>query len=292
MKKILIATTALVATAGMAAAELNLSGSARFGVVYDDGNAEEFGIHNRFTLNIDGSVDSDSGVRFFARVRVRGGNSYTSTSASGVSAPRVGMSVGGFTVATGNILGAIESMAGMYDGAIGLTGLGWGNVAANADTLAFGWDSFSSAGGGSNGVEVIYSSGAFTGHASYSESTELAAISLSYSFGDWTVALGHQDDGSGNDDITVGTIGGSFGNVNIGASYAEVEGDNKWRINASTSVGAGTTIAGYIADDDGADDMYGGVGFTHSLGGAVLAGGIAKAMDGDTLADLGVRFSF
>jgi len=36
MKNLLIATTALVATAGMAAAEINFSGGARFGVTYDE----------------------------------------------------------------------------------------------------------------------------------------------------------------------------------------------------------------------------------------------------------------
>ena len=37
MKKVLFATTALVATAGVAAADVTLSGSGRFGVVYNSG---------------------------------------------------------------------------------------------------------------------------------------------------------------------------------------------------------------------------------------------------------------
>ncbi|MDG2058479.1 MAG: porin, partial [Tateyamaria sp.] len=37
MKKLLLASTALVATAGMAAAEITFSGSARFGVTYNEG---------------------------------------------------------------------------------------------------------------------------------------------------------------------------------------------------------------------------------------------------------------
>ncbi|MDG1335914.1 MAG: hypothetical protein P8P53_07720, partial [Tateyamaria sp.] len=39
MKKLLLASTALVATAGMAAAEITFSGSARFGAIYTDGTA-------------------------------------------------------------------------------------------------------------------------------------------------------------------------------------------------------------------------------------------------------------
>ncbi len=36
MKKLLIASTALVATAGMAAAEVTFSGYGRFGVIYEE----------------------------------------------------------------------------------------------------------------------------------------------------------------------------------------------------------------------------------------------------------------
>ncbi|KPA21190.1 Porin [Shimia sp. SK013] len=302
MKNVLFATTALIATAGMAAAEINFGGSARFGVIYDGdaGATDELAIHNRFTLNIDGSVETDSGIEFFARVRIRGGNTGTGgTGASGVSAPRVGMSVAGFTVATGNILGALESAPGMYDGAIGLTGLGWGNLVTNYGDPDTGlgywnWDSFSSAGGGANGVEVIYSNAGFGGHLSWSgQGSDRTAINLSYNFGDWTVAAAHQSQ-TGND-MTVVTVGGSFGDFGVGAAYADNElfDVKKFRINGSYSFGSGTTVSAYIADEDwaGADTLW-GLGFTHSLGGAVLAGGVAGQADGETVGDLGVRFSF
>ncbi|WP_270732510.1 porin [Shimia sp. Alg240-R146] len=307
MKNVLFATTALIATAGMAAAEINFGGSARFGVIYDGDNTatDELAIHNRFTLNIDGSVETDTGIEFFARVRVRGGNTGTAgLGNSGVSAPRVGMSVAGFTVATGNILGALESAPGMYSGAVGLTGLGWGNLVTNygdPDTGAgyWNWDSFSSAGAGSNGLEVIYSNAGFGGHVSWSGnnggggSADRIAINLSYNFGDWTVAAAHQS--QNNYDATVLTVGGSFGDFGVGFAYADNEfGDvDKFRINGSYSFGSGTTVTAYIADEDlpGADTLW-GLGFTHSLGGAVLAGGVVGQADGENLADLGVRFSF
>jgi len=294
MKKVLFATTALIATAGMATAGIDLSGSARFGVVYMEGAApDEVMLHNRFTLNIDGSTETDDGLNFFARVRVRGGNTgSTGLAASGVSAPRVGVSTGGFTFAAGNIVGAVEAMPGLYDGAIGLTGLGWGNVAANTSASAFAWDSFSSAGAGSNGVELIYASGAFSGHLSRSESSDLTAAHIAYSFGDWTVALGGQEAPATGTDIVVATVSGSFGNIGVGASIGEVGSNQNWRLNASVEVGAGTTIAAYVADDELATDVRYGLGFTHSLGGATLAGGVVGTATGTTRADLGVRFNF
>jgi outer membrane protein OmpU len=149
MKNILLASTALVATAGAAAADITFSGSARFGAIYDSSAADEFGIHNRFTLNIDGTTVTDSGIEFFARVRVRGENEGEgATSSSGVSAPRVGLRTNGVEFAVGNIEGAIEEMPGLYDGEVGLTALGDLNAVGKTSLYGDDWDSFSSAGGG------------------------------------------------------------------------------------------------------------------------------------------------
>jgi outer membrane protein OmpU len=389
MKNVLFATTALIATAGMAAAEITFSGGARFGVIYDSGssataggtgslNAEaaditggtegdeatnanlativteigtrttavgtaqdtlnglvagdagyaaavqavsdaetaladaeaahaaaqgsggtaavedSLGITNRFTLNIDGSAETDSGVEYFARVRVRGGNTGDGdTGASGVSAPRVGLSVNGFTFAVGNINGALESTPGLYSGAVGLTGLGWKNLPTNTIGNGYwGWDSFSSSGGGSNGAEIIYSNAGFGAHLSHSPTTEFTALNASYNFGDWTVAGGYQDGGDAAGDTWLLTAGGSFGNFGVGAAYADNDGTAKYRLNGSATFGAGTTVTAFVADEDGSADTTWGLGFTHSLGGATLAGGVVGDEYGENQADLGVRFNF
>ena len=299
MKKVLFATTALVATAGVAAAELSLGGSARFGVVYNDTKPNELQITNRFTLNIDGSASTDTGLDFFARVRIRGGNTGTQgLGASGVSAPRVGVSYNNFTLATGNILGAYESAPGLYDGSVGLTGLGWHNLPGNVVGNRFAWDSFSSAGAGSNGLEVIYSNAGFGAHVSWSDvqaDTRIAA-NVSYTFGDWTAAAAYQDSDTVADDKWLITFGGNIGDFGVGAAYGDNNDITKWRINGSYTFGAVTTVTAYVADEGGAastaTDTGWGLGFTHSLGGAVLAGGVVGGPSGETLADLGVRFSF
>ena len=306
MKKILLLSTMIVGTAGMAAADLRLSGGARFGVLYTGSGApgedSTTQVHNRFTLNVDGTAETDSGMSFFARVRIRGGNTGDgATSSSAVSAPRVGVSYGGFTVAVGNINGAFESTPGLYSGAVGLTGLGWYNLPANAAGAGkFAWDSFSSGGGGANGVEAIYSGGAFSGHISYSaddtgaSTTDVIALNVAYNFGDWTVALGHQDSDTALADMTILTVGGSFGDFGVGFAYSMNEGDNDAaRINGSYTFGSGTTVTAFYTAVDAAalEDGY-GIGFTHSLGGATLAGGVAMGFDDRTRADFGVRFNF
>lgn len=312
MKKILLLSTMIVGTAGMAAADLRLSGGARFGVVYtgsSTGVDSTTEVHNRFTVNIDGTAEADNGLSFFARVRVRGGNTGDgATGGSSVSAPRVGVTYSGFTVAVGNINGALESTPGLYDGAVGLTGLGWNNLPTNAAAGGkFMWDSFSSGGGGANGVEAIYSGGAFSGHLSFSgnntsgTTVERIAANLAYSFGDWTAALGYQDGESDAEDFTLLTVAGNFGDFGVGAAYSDNDGENSaTRINGSYSFGGGTTVTAFATFTDGSavlstgasmSDAY-GIGFTHSLGGAVLAGGVAVGFDDVTVADFGVRFNF
>jgi outer membrane protein OmpU len=318
MKKILLTSAFVALSAGVASAQITLGGSARFGGLYTgsvDARAavpatpdtpaiaavaaanSMFELTNRFTLNIDGVAETDSGTTFFARVRIRGGNTGEgATAASGVSAPRVGASFGGFTVATGNILGALESTPGLYDGSVGLTGLSWGNVVTNyAAPGSFSWDSFSSAGGGANGVEVIYTANGFSGSLSYSPTgSERTAGYIAYTFGDWTAALGAQSSTALGEDMVVGTISGNLGDFGVGAAYASLDGSfNTGRINASYSFGNGTTVVGYIVDTQEANTSTGGgIGFTQSLGGATLAGGVVQDVYGTSRADIGVRFSF
>jgi outer membrane protein OmpU len=249
-------------------------------------------LHNRFTLNIDGSAETDSGAEFFGRVRIRGGNTGEgATAASTVSAPRLGMKVGGLTVAVGNINGAIDSTAGVYSGSVGLTGLGYSNVVVG------GFDGFSSGGGGTNGVEVIYSMNGMSAHLSHSSlaAGDRTALALTYAFGDWKVALGHQSADLAKEEFTMVRVDGSIGDITLGAAFAsnDVSVGDKVRINAGFKVGAGTNVSFFVTDSDlaGADTAY-GLGFTHSLGGATLAGGIVEDSAGVSKADLGVRFNF
>jgi len=324
MKKILLLSTIIVGTAGMAAADIRLSGGARFGIKYfGDATTSKTQIHNRLTVNVDGTAEADNGLSFFARVRIRGGNTGDGTSsASGVSAPRVGVTWEGLTVAAGNITGALEMMPGLYDGSVGLTGLAYTNLPTNAAADGGNWDSFSSAGGGANGVEAIYSMGDFSGHISYSGNNvaspwnptglnyERAAINLAYSFGDWTAALGHQQSSQVGEEMTVLTVAGNFGDFGVGLAYSDNEGDNSaFRVNGSYTFGSGTTVSAFYTGvasgavtpgsqtatapvgTGSADDAY-GIGFTHSLGGATLAGGYVSDFTGQNRADFGVRFKF
>lgn len=317
MKKFLIASTALVMTAGAAAAEVKIGGDARFGLQYNGANAVKTSLEKRMTVNIDGTTTADNGVTFGARVRIRSDEN-TGTAVAGA---RVFARAGGLTVAAGNILGAIESMPNLYGPSVGLTGLGWSGLSTNVDrggaahnTNYFDWDAFSSRGNGAEGIEVIYSMGDFAGHLSYS-SNGLRGIAPSsgarrvaaygaYKFSGWTVALGIQDSNvvaADAEDKMILTASGKIGDFGIGFGAAQngkgANKINKFAINGSYTMGA-TTISGYIANQSvlpvptGSKSSY-GIGASYAMGGgASLVGGIERTTRKDTRADIGVSFSF
>ena len=300
MKKVLFASTALIATAGMAAAEVSFDGYARFGAYYDEANeGSETNITSRFRLQIDASAESDGGVSFGARVRIQQNETdaiaEAGNSGTGINGARFFVRAGGLEVGVGNIFGAIEFMPGMYPIDLGLTGLGYDYTA-----YAGGADAYSSGGAGSagsNGVEVIYSMGDFSAHASYSEAVgeddDRTALHVAYTFSGWTVALGVQDSPVATDTETAFSISGDLGIANVTLAWADngTAGD-RTVLAARFDVGAATNVEAYYADDELLDDSY-GVDFNHDLGGGVtLRGGVANRFGDRTVADLGVRFNF
>jgi outer membrane protein OmpU len=269
MKKVLLATTALALSAGMAAAEIKFSGDARMGLNYNSGGSAVPGgntvrLEKRFTLNIDGSTTTDGGVTLGARIRIRSdeadGRNLTALPSipppfdliiapavtTGVSGARVFASFGGLTVAAGNINGAWESMPNLSAPSVGLTGLGWHGLISNVSATTegdrhFNWDSFSSRGNGAEGIELIYTLGDFTAHVSHSSfglrnvigDGQRTAIHVAYTFSGWTFAAGYQD----------GTIDGAVGDArNI---------EDKWGITVGGKIGNFGVSAGYGSNGAG-----------------------------------------
>ncbi|WP_370284886.1 porin [Pseudooceanicola nanhaiensis] len=319
MKKVLFATTALIATAGMAAADVKLSGYGRFGIIYNEGAtygrdglagtaddvaADDTSITSRFRLNIDGTTTADNGVTFGARVRMEGdSNAAGFTASPTLRAARFYAMSSGLTVAAGNILGAIDSMPYLYHGSVGLTGLGYVNVVSD-----YGADDFYSVGAARTGMEVIYEADMYSVHASYSDpvtgavgSQSRAAIAASANFSGYTIALGYQDSEYGPDVEFVAIVAGEVGPATVSLAYAQDHaGNDQYNLAVSADVAAATEIQAYYNYDEGAvtltgvaldEDSY-GVGFTHDIGGgASLRGGVAS-LNGTTRADLGVLFNF
>lgn len=317
MKKFLIATTALALSAGFAAADVKVSGSARFGIQHNGAKATaKTWLEKRMTVNIDGSTTADNGVTFGARVRLRSEENI----GTAVAGARVYARAGGLTVAAGNILGAIESMPDVYSPSVGLTGLGWSGMVVNVDRGVgahngsyFDWDAYSSTGNGAEGVEVIYTMGDFTGHMSYSSNslrgiagkTKRFGAYGAYTFSGWTVALGIQDSDLNIEDKIILSASGKVGDFGVGFSVAQngkgpkAAGGKitKYALNGSYTMGA-TTVSGYVANQNvlpvvGGSKSSFGLGVSYNMGGgARIVGGVERTTRKDTRADLGVAFNF
>lgn len=258
MKKVLFATTALIATAGMAAADVSMSGYGRFGLDYNSANGDaqnsgttntggvsETNITSRLRLQFDMSTEADSGVGFNARYRIQA-ESRDGTAGTGIAnGARFGVTYGGLAVNVGNIIGAVENAPGLYttgtrSAGTGIDGMGFNSLAIKAaDTTTgavgtqFNWDAYSSAGAGSNGIEALYSMGGFTGHISYSQRNggttvgdaggeQRTGVMVNYSFGDYYVTAAYQ---AADNTTTITTSGGAVLDSNDGLYFVAAGGD-------------------------------------------------------------------
>ncbi|KAA0917715.1 porin [Aquicoccus porphyridii] len=305
MKKILFATTALVASAGVVAADVSFSGYGRFGAISIDNptpTPDVEGIYTRIRLQIDMTTEADNGLTFGARLRHQATSVNGAGYGGGFNGARFFARAGGLEIGVGNTFGAIEFMPGVYmstqSADIGLSGLGFHSLVTNtAQKGYFNWDAYSSGGVGRDGVEVMYSAGDFGGHLSYSNTggVERTGLHVRYAFNDWTVALGYQDSSLATEDKIVLTVGGNVGPAKLGLAYADNDGIGKFALTAGVEVGAATRVDAYISSEDGAagGEAY-GLGVSHSLGGgASLEGGFTRNDITDVNAvDLGIRFNF
>lgn len=82
MKKILLATTVLAMSAGFAAADVKVSGSASMGIANDGdatvaGGVDGYEVYNSVKIKFGASVVTDAGVEFGMSTSVSGGHSYS-----------------------------------------------------------------------------------------------------------------------------------------------------------------------------------------------------------------------
>lgn len=330
MKKVLFASTALIATAGVAAADITFGGYGRFGLQYQEDrdvgapNSDETIIESRFRLNIDVSTESDAGVTFGARLRIQADEDGTGNARTAAfNGARFHAETGGFRLEVGNISHALDNLSNFYGFEPGLiaavgqystfSGPVTGYATGSPDITGGGFTTTNGAGAGVNGVSAIYSMGDFRGQLSYDDDTdgtgtddvETVSASVAYTFSGWTVALGYEnsDDGAvGGSDVdgVVLTVGGSLGVADVAFFIGDADGfDTAYGVSGRYDVGAATAIVASIAgggdaDDGSADlDTAFGIGFDHDLGGGVaLRGMVGRNTADNTVADLGVQFNF
>jgi outer membrane protein OmpU len=286
MKKVLFATTALVLTAGVAAAEVSTGGSGRMGVVSIDGSDLSFTSRIRITFSASG--ETDGGLAFGGSIRAdnasegdddndfAGGGGDTGADGSVFIEGAFGK------LSMGDVSGAPEAAVGDVSG-VGLTGIGDFNeftYLSNSDRPAMRWDYVT----GDLGFHVSADNPGPAGDQAY-------GVAVTYGMGDISFGLGYEDDGV--DDHTIVGVSAGFGDATVKAVYGDSSaGDgDQMGISLDYVFGAATVTAFYTENFAG-QDAY-GLGVAYDLGGASLVGGIADRDDlTDMNYDFGISFSF
>ena len=317
MKKLLIATTALVAGASAAAADVTISGYGRFGLQYieDRGgigsDEENTQIASRLRMNIDATTETDVGVTFGARFRIQH-DSGESAGEDGGETNRARFSVGyeGFNVQVGNVDTAADSVALTYGSEMGFDDNSFGDSQGGF----FAYDSDTRR-GEFTGIAATYSVSGVNLYLSYVDTNQESILLGEEEIGvaaDWTngqlsVAASYTDNAAGvadDEHIFVGAAY-TFGEATVGLNYYDwneaADDLNQVTIYGTYALGA-TTLRAYVSEIDvpGVDtDTAFGLGADYSLGeGARLSGSVHSGFGdnfGDnqgTRADLGVRFDF
>ncbi|MGR3562659.1 MAG: porin [Heliomarina sp.] len=340
MKKVLFLSTAMIAAASMAAADVRISGYGRFGLDYNDRNertgtngaglpangVSTTNITSRLRLQFDMSTETDGGVTLGARFRAQAESRDNNPGGATFNGARFYATYGGFTLGVGNIIGAIENMSGLYletrTAGIGIDGAGFHSLVTNVNNTFFDWDAYSSSGAGANGIEVLYSAGAFSGHVSYSTdngptSVDRIAVNVAYSFGDWTVAAAAQDSDIIGEDKAVLAVYGDIGAFGVRLAYADNDGIDKFGLYGNMDIGAASNILLFVTSEDQADagaiaqgrdnrdnsvanagDLGGegesyGIHYSYDLGGgASFEAGAVRSSNDQTQVQAGVYFSF
>lgn len=314
MKKVLLASTALIGFAGMAAAEITLSGTGRFGLVYTDDPVagSDTLLSYRLRLNIDAMTETDSGVKFGGRVRLQYDNGDTvdgtTEGAAELNAAMLYAETAGFRFEIGNANTAFDSLATLSNAELGFIESTTGSYSL------FSYDSYNSgpyAAGQANriGLFASYSVGSLVARVSYidydqtvSTDSEETGIALDYTAGAFKLGAGYVSNAAGIADYDVYALLGEYAMNDMTNVGLQVIGENGaendttvtiyGNTNLAGGVGLGAFLSGVDSDFAYANDYAIGIGANYDLGGATIAGTIQQGFNDQTYADLGINFSF
>ncbi|WP_343080192.1 porin [Ostreiculturibacter nitratireducens] len=308
MKKALFATTALVLTAGVAAAEVTVGGDGRMGVIYD---GADWNFTSRIRIKFTASGETDGGLQFGGSARVDHYDTTTGSPASAANGAAGSVYISGAfgKLSMGDVDGAAKAATGDVSG-VGLTGLSDLN---ELQYMAEGGTDFQAGAGftGEPSALYEYSMGDLSFYASATNPTgDVDAYSLAgaYAMGNFTVSLGYEraelDLVGANIDHYVLGASANFGPATVKAIATQVDVDtlgtfNQYALSVDYAVNA-LTVTAYYKDNSelngtplGGTEAY-GIGASYDLGGgASLKGGYVSDQTNDNeIADFGISFTF
>jgi outer membrane protein OmpU len=280
MKKLLIASTALVATAGMASADITISGSAAAGIHSGlDAGASADGVYSQAGVDFSMSGATDNGIAFSASVNIDAGTEVDTGDfeLDGVDANAVSFGSLSMTGTFGTLTFDDGGIDNLYDDDNSAADLSYSTtVGAVSLTIAHNTAAVDDA----NSMSAGYSASGMTFALTASEDTAgtSTALSVAYALNDTVSLTGSTDQAAGVESVqTIGattTLNGvsvsvssandSTWDVDLGytaggfaLTYGVDETDG-WTATATSALGGGATFAAGVSSDD---EMYAGVSF-------------------------------
>ncbi|MDE0344241.1 MAG: porin [Boseongicola sp.] len=277
MKTILLTSTALVMSAGIAAAEVTVGGDGRMGVKGLDGGDVVF--DSRIRISFSASGETDNGLSFGGSIRADNAGDGAKGMAGSVNVS------GAFgTVTMGDTGSAAKQAVGQASG-VGYTGLG------DLNEIGYIGDVHPS-------VRWDYTMGDLSLHASTDsigqadDADSLLSGAMSYSIGD--VGIGAGVERMGDRQNIVASVSAALGDASVKVAYGSDDDSADDSYGASASFVSGSATFTAFASSKGGMDHF-GIGAAFDLGGgAAIKGGF---VDGDSLTggssfDLGITMGF
>ena len=239
MKKLLIASTALVATAGMAAADITMSGYAEIGMT-DNGGAVGMEMHSDMDIGFKLSGASDNGLTFGASIDLdEVSNGIAST--GGPHAVHVSGAFG--TLTMGDTDGALDkanaevaSLTAISDNHTGHAGYNGGAGLDSGDILRY------------DTTAAGFGISASIGQSDVAVANDVMGYGVTTTLGTVAVSAAYQADNT--QDITAVSAKTTIGGLTITANYSEATMAATAKVEAVTAaftVGSGTTNSVYVA---------------------------------------------
>ena len=324
MKKILLSTAIIVATAGVAAAEVTLSGSGRFGIVnFDDGVAttSDTVISSRLRFNVDAKLESDNGVTYGGRIRFQNSTGQTT---SAFSPAMLYVESNGLRVEVGNANTAYDSVALMYNPELGYRGTSFGDPqgsyygfnsgpyagATVDDPATAGVDESSTGQTNRVGIYVAYSISGLNLKASFIQTDQVnddvgvlgaafgldadeSSIAVDYTFGQVTLAAAAAQNGNGIDGNDLVFVGAAYAFSDLGTVGINYNDNGDAAIGKTVTLYGNykisdITVGAYVTDADGLDSLGTNPDTAYGIGASYDLGGatLAGSVQSDFLGDV------
>ena len=290
MKKVLLTTTALVMTAGVASAEVSFGGKAQVAMAATGGADMALSTHLDVNASVSGSTDNgitmSTSFGYDAGTEVDYNDDFTIDAAEtgwGTGAPELSIGYGGWTIAAQNggvankYDGDVENHDLSIDGSIGGVSVGFGTTTGS---------------GGASSFSVGYTSGDMTASmASTSDDgagAQAMKLSLSYKLGDATVTASSDNEGAA---ATTNSVGVSYamGDLTVGYTMA---GDNGANLgddyDLSVGYSAGALSASFATNETSRTRVVA----EYDLGGATAFFSSQQGGGSTQLSAMGINFSF